>query len=223
MRPLLIALLLMSCGRPLTDSEVAFTQAIQGPQAPRFARVVEGLPFAPERTVPVRARTTCQQRIWPAPEGQTVTVSPLAAVVFNDIYIKDGVYTDDFMPNFPDSIYLPAAMLFGHEMVHVWQWQNRDLTGYHPLRAAYEHVTQRDPYLINPETSADFLSFGYEQQGAMMEEYICCRALAPEAARTVRLHGVLSEYFALPPLSEPLAQNVRVPYPELVTPQICDP
>jgi len=150
-------------------------------------------------------------------------VATLAAVLFNTIYVREGVYQPDMLPNYPREIYLPDAMLLGHEMVHVWQWQNREVTGYHPLLAALEHASGRDPYLIDPETTADFLSFGFEQQGAIMDEYICCLALAPDADRTRRLYTMLDVHFDLPPPGTPLAQSVRLPYPELNAAGICDP
>jgi len=55
-------------------------------------------------------------------------------------------------------------------------------------------------YLFDLETSPDFLSYGYEQQGAIVEEYVCCRALDPGAARTQRLHDMLGSHFDLAPL-----------------------
>ena len=58
-----------------------------------------------------------------------------------------------------------AMMLFAHEMVHVWQWQNRHVTGYHPLKAAQEHNAV-DPYLFDLSQAPKFLDYGFEQQGA---------------------------------------------------------
>lgn len=223
MRTLMICLLLTACGRPLTPEEAAFSTRFTGPEPAQVARIIPDIPFRPERTIPVRPGTTCQERIWPAPAGPTITVSPLAGVAFNTIYIRDGVYETNLLPGYPQEIYLPDAMLLGHEMVHVWQWQNRETTGYHPLLALLEHANQRDPYLIDPETTAEFLSFGFEQQGSIMEEYICCRALAPNSERTQRLHNMLSQHFTLPEPGEALASSVRVPYPEVITPAICDP
>jgi hypothetical protein len=49
---------------------------------------------------------------------------------------------------------LAAAMFFAHEMTHVWQWQNRAVTGYHPFRAFSEHVRIEDPYLFDPQDDA---------------------------------------------------------------------
>ena len=49
-------------------------------------------------------------------------------------------------------------MLFAHEMTHVWQWQNRQATGYSPLRAAREHDFKADPYLYDISTKTRFLA-----------------------------------------------------------------
>jgi hypothetical protein len=37
-------------------------------------------------------------------------------------------------------------------------------------------------------------------QGTIVEEYVCCRALAPDGARTLRLHALLAEVMPVAPL-----------------------
>jgi hypothetical protein len=112
-------------------------------------------------------------------------------------------------------------MLLAHEMTHVWQWQNRDLTGYHPLKAAFEHIASPDPYLFDPDTPADFLSFGYEQQGAIVEEYVCCRTLAPQAERTHRLHDMLAAVMPVAPIPQ-TRDPVLLPWNGVEIEGICD-
>ncbi len=222
MRALPLLLLLAACGRPLSEGETAFIGDFQGPTANFAARFHDGLASAMPRTIAARPRLTCQQRIWPPPEGPTVRVGTHAMTIFNDVYYLDRVYADDFLPDYPDSIYLPDAMLFAHEMVHVWQWQNRAATGYHPLRAAFEHLGSDDPYLFDPDTEASFQSFGYEQQGSIFEEYICCRALAPDAERTARLDAMLRQVFDLPPLERSVATEIWLPWDGVDLDGICD-
>ena len=86
------------------------------------------------------------------------------------------------------------------------------VTGYFPLKAAFEHVGSPDPYLFDLGTSADFLDYGYEQQGAIMEEYVCCRTLAPQAARTERLHEMLSAVLSADAHRRPLTEWVALPW-----------
>lgn len=219
----LCCLTLAACGRPLTPGEMAFTATLQG-DGPHIsvARLSDGLATAAPRTIPAPPRLTCQQRIYPPPSGDTIRVGTQAMVIFNDIYLRPEVYLDDLMSQYPAKVYLPDAMLLAHEMVHVWQWQNRDQTNYHPLKAAFEHFGGRDPYLFDPETTAPFQSFAYEQQGAIMEEYVCCKALAPNADRTRRLHDMLAEVFDLPPLAAPLAAEIYLPWRGVEVDGICD-
>ncbi|NBC95059.1 MAG: hypothetical protein GVY27_01745, partial [Deinococcus-Thermus bacterium] len=80
---------------------------------------------------------------------------------------------------------------------HIWQWQNRAETGYHPLKAAAEHTASDDPYLFDPDTQTRLLDHPFEQQAVIVEEYVCCAALDPEAPRT-----------------EALLRLVRQPFPE---------
>jgi hypothetical protein len=111
-------------------------------------------------------------------------------------------------------------MFLAHEMTHVWQWQNRGLTGYHPARAFVEQVAVDDPYLF-AEDGRRFLDYGYEQQASLVEEYLCCATLAPEGARTERLRRLLREVM---PVAEPaaFARAVRLPDPRAELGDVCD-
>ena len=99
---------------------------------------------------------------------------------------------------------------------------NRDLTGYHPLKAAAEHGDGEDPYLFDVTIEHDFLDYGFEQQGAIVEEYVCCRALAPDAARTQRLHDMLAGVFPVSSLPQSRAHDVLLPWKDAELQGICD-
>jgi hypothetical protein len=188
-----------ACGRPLTDGERAFAAGIMANDLDTDRiRLINGAPVA--NTTFRRAkrpRTTCREKLMPPITDDIITSKPAAVTLWNSVYFSDGWYLKDSMPAYPDTISLSAAMLLGHELVHVWQWQNRHHTGYSPWRAAAEHGRSSDPYLFDLETQVQFLDFGYEQQGAIMEEYLCCRALAPQSPRTLRLHALLRQELPL--------------------------
>ena len=199
MRPFAILLLIVvtGCGRPLTSTELTFAQTLQGTQLDASkVRLVDGAPVG-DMTFrrKARPRVACRERILPAPTDEIITARPAAVTLFNKIYFSRGWYLENYTPDYPDRIYLIEAMLLAHELTHVWQWQNRARTGYSPLRAAAEHGSTDDPYLFDLDSSPAFLDYGYEQQGAIVEEYVCCRALAPDAARTKRLHAMLKDAF----------------------------
>ena len=196
-RALIVLFLLAGCGRPLTETEMAFAQKIAGSQMNLGrVRIVEGSPAA-DVTFRRKARPqiACRERIVPPPQDEIVTASPVAVALFNHLFFDREWYTDNYMPEYPDRVHLVAAMLLAHELTHVWQWQNRRITGYHPIRAATEHSNRDDPYLFELDSSSRFLDYGYEQQGSIVEEYVCCRALAPQGARTKRLHSLLGQVF----------------------------
>lgn len=189
--------LLVACGRPLTPNETAFLRAFHGDAIdPKKIRIIDGNPAGSATyKIPVRPRTTCQERLWPPiTQTRTVTVSPAATVIYNKILLRDDIYRPDMLAGYPDRIDIFDAMLFAHEATHVWQWQNRRLTGYSPLKALQEHADSADPYLFDTEETRDFLSFGYEQQGSIVEEYVCCRLLDPNAPRTGRLRQMIGDY-----------------------------
>lgn len=226
MRHLILCLCLLTaaCGRPLTGNETAFLRDIQGDQLDtgriRFHDGLAAGSITYQR--PIRPRLTCMERIWPPSQGETVTVAPGAMTVFNRVFYRDDLYREDFMAAYPERVDLLDAMLLAHEAVHVWQWQNRDRTGYSPLKALFEHGRSDDPYLFDPEQESRFLDHGYEQQGAIMEEYVCCRLLDPEAPRTARLHAMIGAEMPLSGLDAALDDpDILVPWSGMQTSGIC--
>lgn len=220
----LILPLLASCGRPLSEAESAFAAAIHGDQIDTGKVRFHNGALIGQVTFfrPARPRLACRERIFPAPKSEMVTVAAAAVTLFNHVYFRRSLFLKDFMSEYPDKMYLLDAMLFAHEMTHVWQWQNRAVTGYHPLKAAAEHSPGGDPYLFDLTTSFRFLDYSYEQQGGIVEEYVCCRALAPKAARTQRLHDMLSGAFPVQALEQRLSQaEVIVPWKGVEIEGIC--
>ncbi|MEP3845332.1 MAG: hypothetical protein ABJM43_08330 [Paracoccaceae bacterium] len=217
------ALLLSSCGRPLTEAEIAFSDTIHGDQLDvSKVRLIHG---APTRAVtfkrPVRPRVTCRENILPPSKSETVTGKPAAVALWNRVLFDRDWYLDDYLPEYPDEIGLIAAMLLAHELTHVWQWQNREKTGYSPLKAAREHQRSADPYLFDTSNDAAFLDYGYEQQGSIVEEFVCCRALDPTGARTERLHDLISQAMPVAPLPQSRPYSVRLPWDGVELDGIC--
>ncbi|MEX0340584.1 MAG: hypothetical protein AB3N11_16275 [Arenibacterium sp.] len=193
---------LFACARSLTPNEVALSNSIMGASIDTDrVRLVRGAPVAAVTfRRKARPRVTCRERILPPVKDAIVTAKPAAVTIFNTVFFARDWYTDDYARGYPETLNLSAAMLLAHELLHVWQWQNRVVTGYSPLRAASEHNASPDPYLFELSGAPDFLSFGFEQQGAIVEEYVCCRALDPDAQRTQRLHDMLAAYLPVTPL-----------------------
>jgi hypothetical protein len=222
-RVFLVLLLLASCGRPLTGNERAFLDSIHGDTLDMNAvRLHDG---APTRAVTFRRkprpRTTCRELILPPATDAIVTTKPAAVAVYNTILFDKDWYLEDYLPDYPEKVGLVAGMLLAHELTHIWQWQNRASTGYSPLRAASEHTISDDPYLFEIDTPRKFGNFGYEQQGSIVEEFVCCRALAPQAPRTKRLHGLISQVMPVAPLPQTRQSDVRLPWDGVELKGIC--
>ena len=56
----------------------------------------------------------------------------------------------------------------------------------------------------------------------MVEEFVCCRALAPDAPRTARLHAMLAAVMPVAPLQSRLRPGVQIPWAAVQTQGICD-
>lgn len=201
---LLILVLVTGCSasRPLTAPEAAFAVDLLGAEFdPAPVRIHQSnLIGRRSFTYPVRPRSACREMILPPPEGTTFETRTAGVVVGTQLTTTPDWNLPNYVPAYPD-MHLIAAMFFAHEMVHVWQWQNRDKTGYHPLKAAAEHARPgRDPYLFEASPEQPFLSYPFEQQAAIVEEYICCQAVDPAGARTTRLRDLISAAMDTRPL-----------------------
>ncbi|WGI20941.1 hypothetical protein [Amylibacter sp. IMCC11727] len=220
MRALILLLFLAACGRPLTENEMRFAAHVHG--ADLDTAKVRLLNKAPVKSYTLRARkrprVACTERIYPEPQTEFVTGAPSAVALFNKVWVNEDYYLEDYMPDYGDKLYLYQALFLAHELTHAWQWQNRKVTKYHPLKAAREHQTKDDPYLIDPDTDGDFLSYGYEQQGRIVEEYLCCSLLDPKAPRTSRLEAMLKEYF---PLEKLPSKSVIIGWKDVQVKGIC--
>jgi hypothetical protein len=198
---LILTLTLAACGRPLTEAEAAYMADLQGETFdPAPVRIAQN-PFIGLIThrYPARPQTTCRERVAPPPAGPILEGRTAGMVLFNTLHVREDMLVPDYtlMPDGRRHLY--AAMFFAHEMTHVWQWQNRDVTGYHPLRAAREHATMEDPYLFDTSDDRNFLDYGYEAQASLVEEYVCCRAIDPTGARTARLEALIGQVMPVTP------------------------
>lgn len=216
-------LLLAACSRPLSDNERAFLTTIHGDTLNMDrVRLHDG---APTQAVTFRRkprpRTTCRELILPPAKDEIVTSKPAAVALYNRVLFDKDWYLEDYLPDYPDTVGIIAAMLFAHEITHVWQWQNRATTGYSPLRAGAEQITSPDPYLFETTEQRRFGDFGFEQQASIVEEYVCCRALAPLAPRTERLHRLIGQVMPVAPLPQSREWDVRLPWKDVELRGIC--
>jgi len=118
--------------------------------------------------------------------------APPAFAAGNTLYFQDGIYQADAGYFWPGGLVFPQTFVFVHELVHAWQWQNRDVTGYTPLRALSEGLLGRDAYFYDPDELPRFDDFGYEQQASIIEDYLCHLFLDPDAKRRAELRAVLA-------------------------------
>jgi len=122
----------------------------------------------------------------PQPRGAQ---PPQAFAFRNRLHFDTGLYSSNMAPQWPEAMRVPQALILAHELTHAWQWQNRDVTGYTPLRAAAESIEFADPYFS--EGQAAFYSFGYEQQAAIVEDYVCFAFANPTHPRRFELRAIL--------------------------------
>ncbi len=198
---LLIALCLSAlaaCGRPMTAMEEQFAKDVFGPTLDTSKVVVgQGGGLRP----PMKTRVTKVTRLVGTERSclrfpqKTRVYAPAKAFAFkNKVNFDTGLYSSDMVLDWPNALRLPQALIFAHELTHVWQWQNRAITGYTPWRAAGESLRLIDPYYA-PPGSADFFTYGYEQQAVILEDYLCFAFANPNHPRRAELRKILAPVF----------------------------
>ena len=198
---ILLLLGLAACGRPLAEGERAMAADMFGDSLDLDRiRVKSGFRGAPPTVdsvltagEPPEVTPGLCDRVAPAAKKSL----PAAWVLYNTVHFTKLFYRTDTAPDWPNQILMPHLFVLGHELVHVWQWQNRRLTGYRPMKAAVEALLNRDPYFYVPDPGAGFLEYGYEQQGALLEDYLCYAVFDPENARRASIRTILSPHFQM--------------------------
>lgn len=196
------AVMLSACGRPLAPGEVAFAQEIFGPSLDPLAVRVARVPLADRAPQPRRAEDTAAAPAPPVdpcgrPEPRQRLGPPVAFVSFNRINLAPTLYDEDIMAAWPGAVSVRSTLIFGHELVHVWQWQNRAITGFNPLSAAAESAVNRDPYFYELDVARPFTEYGYEQQASILQDYLCYGFFDPDAPRREELREILAPVFPL--------------------------
>jgi hypothetical protein len=209
-----LALLAACASRTLTPAERAFSDTVMGPALDTGqVRLVKGaiVGLVPV-TVNPRPRTSCREKLYPPLEEPVEAVFPAFARGRTVYYTRD-FWSEDFLRGYPDALDLVHAMRLAHELTHVWQWQQRRENGYTPFAAAAEHVRSDDPYLVEIDERRAFSDYGWEQQGSLVEEFVCCRALDPGGARTAQLTGIIRQVFPAAAASDGVpAGRTRIPW-----------
>ncbi len=216
---LLVALaLLAACARPLSEGETRFARDLFGPALdPAKIRVRAGAGLTPlPRPAPVSAPAPASDRAPAAgaiPEGFCTRTPqprqirwPAGFVLANTIFLKREYYAADSFPGWPESFLLPQGFLMAHELVHVWQWQNRATTRYSPLRPLAEAARRADPYFWDGTGPRPFAAYGFEQQAALIEDYLCYRLFEPDSPRLGELRAILAPALPLDRLETALAR-----------------
>lgn len=193
--PLLCVLSLAACARPLSEAEETFARDLFGPSLDtRGVTISQGLGLVPPmKTVPASlqvVRGTDQACVrTPQPRGAQ---PPQAFALWNRMHFDSTLYSSDMALGWPEGLRFPNAIILAHELTHVWQWQNRALTGYSPARAVAESWRLADPYFAPPGAAAVFFAFGYEQQAAIVEDFVCFTIANPDHPRRAELREILA-------------------------------
>ena len=212
----LIALVCLSaCSRPLSENEVQMSQTLFGDTLdtskvrvragvgalplPNPDPIPEDVAKAAPRDIP---KTVCDR----VPQPDQKWTYPAGFVLWNQIYLKREFYRDDMFDGWPESLPMPHALLMAHELVHVWQWQNRDRTGYTPFKSGAESFQPGDPYYWPGREPGAYLSYNFEAQAALVEDYMCMTLFVPDHPRRKELEALIAPVIPVGQLADALGR-----------------
>jgi len=189
-------LTLVGCGRNLSEAETDYLGGLLGPGlAVERVRVSStgseiAQSDAPPRLIVPGSALSCD-----VPPDTRAVRPPTAVALFNTIWVSPVLHYDNLLIDWPERLPLARAILMAHEATHVWQWQNRDITGYSPFAAVMENIRMRDPYSYELEAGKPFLDYGFEQQARIVGDFVCHSAADPNSAKTKALGTLLKPVF----------------------------
>lgn len=191
----IVLLAVAGCARPLSDAEGRFARDLFGPSLDTSkVTVAQGLGLLPPpQTIPSRVTrvTSTDQACLRTPQPRGAQ-PPQAFALRHRVHFDNELYSTDMAFGWPMGLRVPQALVLAHELTHVWQWQNRDRTGYSPFRAVAESFRLADPYYSAPGEAPEFFSFGYEQQAAIVEDYVCFSFANPSHPRRLELRELIA-------------------------------
>ena len=194
---------LAACGRPMTEGEVSFSSEILTRQIDfdvvRFSGQEErGRQLAKRQ---LEADLKAQEKMGERTEGTERLLSGLPAlfgasamVIGNTVFFDRSVYSADFSASPIDG----DRWLMAHELTHVWQWQNSDLTGYSFAKVVSEHIAfGNEVYLYKLTSGKAFTDYRFEQQGKIVECYAMLRQVHPNHPVTQRHERLIRAQFPI--------------------------
>lgn len=204
----LIFLSLAACSRPMTDGEISYSREILS-QGLDFGEVRFSGQEAQGIRLAERQLAQDVQKILEAPgneENADRLMSSLpslfgadAIVIGNTVFFDRDVYSSDFSTSIIDS----DRWLMAHEVTHVWQWQNREVTGYTFAKVVSEHLEFGDDvYEYSLIEGKSFTEYRFEQQGAIVQCYAMLRQIRPTDPLTVRHEQLIRSEFPLDAMLE---------------------
>lgn len=206
------------CSRPLTTNEREVAKAVFGDSFdPDPVRVHMGIGLTPlPSRAPSDGKAARRAAARAASDGATEKTSsksvrqaipddacdrvavpnrgwrpPAGFALGNQLFLAREAYRPDMFAGWPVALPIGQSLLMAHEMVHVWQYQNRDITGYTPLKSGAESFRPDDPYFWADKGQSALLAFNYEAQATIIEDYLCYTFLLPDHPKRAELAALI--------------------------------
>ena len=114
----------------------------------------------------------------------------------NRIYFSRDDYLDNLAYDESGMVRVTDLSLLAHEMMHVWQHQHRDQSGYSLAAIILQNIRYPDRYAFSLRPGKPLLEYRFEQQGAIVELYVHCSYM-PATPYFEQLREVVGTVFDL--------------------------
>jgi len=114
------------------------------------------------------------------------------------IAIGNKIIFENYLMDFSTSIFDSDRWLMAHELVHVWQWQNRERLDYSFSKVVSEHIEYGDgvyDYVLI--SGKRFTEYRFEQQGSIVQCYAQLRQTMPNSPITKEHEKLIRSEFPL--------------------------
>lgn len=227
---LLISLAAISgcAGRSMTASEIAYAGSISGLHLNlEKIRFVKGVKFGLSR---IRREILSDENVKNQISKNGTSQNQLifsvekfvsderAIALGNTVFFGSEVYEDDYST----AQISTNRWLMAHEIVHIWQWQNRAVVGYSLGKVFLEHLIYRsEVYEYTLVNRKAFLDYRFEQQAAIVQCYVALRETRPNSAITRRYETLIRTVFPLDKLLPSTPKRVQISVSKAVSSKAC--
>lgn len=195
----LLFLTLAACSRSMTEGEISYSSQFLTRDIDFKKVTFSGWLTEDKKREKLIEQLEKENAVFPEFSDKAQLISSIPSLFgAAAIAIGNTVIFDRYLLDYSRSVFVSDRWLMAHELVHVWQWQNRRRLGYTFAKIISEHLKFEDrvyEYTLIP--GKRFTDYRFEQQGRIVECYAQFRQVRPGSPITRKHEILIREQFPL--------------------------